>query len=286
MFNLAGRSKGTPVEVPKKVKKMICQNKSCDSMGRFLPENDFDKSRNPSIGRHPFCKECVRKSINLDDINTLYDVLKVLDTPFVFDVWSEALSMAGEDGNYFDVYLDLINNTYKTKYKDARFENSIFESQIYGSVNDVGLKLDKAEERQWDNIWQGYYTEKELEYLNDYYQDLQNDFKIITRNHKDYARKIAQASLAMNTAYNMMRDNPEDRDMANTYKMAADNFDRLSKSAQFAESQRGANDVTLGCFGRVFDAVEHHNFVPTHIPEDKDMFDKIIEQFSNINRSL
>ena len=43
----------------------------------------------------------------------------------------------------------------------------------------------------------------------------------------------------------------------------------LSKSAQFAESQRGANDVALGCFGRVFDAVEKHNWVPEHIPTDE-----------------
>ena len=60
----------------------------------------------------------------------------------------------------------------------------------------------------------------------------------------------------------------------------------LSKSAQFAESQRSANDVSLGCFGRVFDAVEKHNWVPTHIPDDEDMYDKLLKQFSNIEKSL
>ena len=44
-------------------------------------------------------------------MQTVYDVLQTLDTPFIQDVWKEAL--ADIDGNYIDKYLNLINNTYK-----------------------------------------------------------------------------------------------------------------------------------------------------------------------------
>lgn len=276
---MATKTKRTTSAQPKEPK-VICQNRNCNSMGRYLPKSNFYSSRNISIGNHPYCKECVNKSIDIDNMQTVYDALKILDTPFIKDVWTEALSDAS--GNYIDKYLELINNTYKARYADSRFSNSIFESEFEDAET-----LDKdTNTRIWSNEWQGYYTKQELAYLDDYYKDLQNDFKIITRNHKDYARKIAQASLAMNDAYNAMRDNPEDKEAANAYNTAAANFDKLSKSAQFAESQRGANDVSLGCFGRVFDAVEKHNWVPVHMPDDKDLFDKIIDQFSNINKSL
>lgn len=279
MLTLATKTKRTTSAQPKEPK-VICQNRNCDSMGRYLPKSNFYSSRNISIGNHPYCKECVNKSIDIDNMQTVYDVLKILDTPFIKDVWTEALSDAS--GNYIDKYLELINNTYKARYADSRFSNSIFESEF----EDAEVSDKDTDARIWSNEWQGYYTKQELAYLDDYYKDLQNDFKIITRNHKDYARKIAQASLAMNDAYNAMRDNPEDKEAANAYNTAAANFDKLSKSAQFAESQRGANDVSLGCFGRVFDAVEKHNWVPVHMPDDKDLFDKIIDQFSNINKSL
>lgn len=277
---VATKTKRTTSANPREPK-VICQNKDCDSLGRYLPKSQFYSSRNVSIGNHPYCKDCVNQSVDLNNMETVYDILKVLDTPFVKDVWKEAL--ADVSGNYMDRYLDLINNTYKARYADARFINSIFESEF--GEDETGAEK-QEETRVWDGEWQGYYTPRELKYLNDYYAELQNDFKIITRNHKDYARKIAQASLIMNDTYNTMRDNPEDKEAVNSYNTAVANFDRLSKSAQFAESQRGANDVSLGCFGRVFDAVEKHTWVPKHVPEDKDLFDKILEQFSNIEKSL
>ena len=275
---MATKSKKITTSQPKEPKR-ICQNQDCDAMGRYQNNSDFYKSRNISIGYHPYCKECIKKITNIDDMQTVYDIIQTLDTPFIQDVWKEAL--ADINGNYIDKYLELINGTYKTRYENARFKDSIFNV-----TSDIERNEDGTEMKKWDDEWQGYYSKRELDYLNRYYQDLNNDFKIITTNHKDYARRIAQASLIMNDTYNVMRENPDDKDAVSAYNTAVSNFDRLSKSAQFAESQRSASDVSLGCFGKVFDAVEKHNFVPKHIPEDKDMFDKIIDQFMNINRSL
>lgn len=269
--------------------KAICQNPDCMKMGRHLTVNQFYPSRNISIGHHPWCKECVEKSIDLGNMQTVYDVLKILDVGFMKDAWDDAIKNVEE--NYIDAYLKAIKNKFQKKYSTARWSDSVFhkilpDEFLPEEIVEEQLPDEDSEVKKWSEEWQGSYTKKELRYLDDYYRDLQNDFKIVTRNHRDYARKIAQASLAMNIAFNRMREFPEDKDLVSNYKFASANFDVLSKSAQFAESQRGANDVSLGCFGKVFDAVEKHNWVPTHIPEDKDMFDKIIEQFSNIKKSL
>ncbi len=342
----ATKKKKTTTTKPKEPK-VICQNKNCDSMGRYLSLKDFYKSRNLSIGRHPFCKDCVDRSVDITDMQTVYDVMQTLDTPFIKDVWIEMLSMEAlnedPEPSYIGSYLKLLNTKYR-RYATYRYKDSIFESEYAAlekeraeaeaekrrqeeerqkekerleeeerkrqeeerkereriefekRLQEENMKKILEEEaekrrkeeasRKWYEDWQGEYTEKEIKYLEDYYTELQKDFKIVTRNHRDYARKIAQASLIMDNAFNRMRENPDDKDAVASYNTATANFDRLSKSAQFAESQRGANDVSLGCFGRVFDAVEKHNFVPQHIPEDKDMIDKIIDQFSNIEKSL
>ena len=261
--------------------KVICQNKDCDKMGRHLTLDDFYKSRNATVSHHPYCKDCVNKMVDVNNLQSVYDVLKVLDTPFIMDVWNDVCN--SESNNYLGDYLRILNFTQRRKYEGLGYTDSIFELSKDATISkEVQTAIDEAP--KWDDDWQGVYTKSDLKYLNDYYMGLQNDFKIVTTNHRDYARKIAQASLSQMKAYQRMLKNEEGADVA--YEKATKLFDMLSKSAQFAESQRGANDVALGCFGRVFDAVEKHNWVPEHIPTDEDMYDKLLKQFSNIERSL
>lgn len=261
--------------------KAVCQNKDCDKMGRRLSVDDFYKSRNTMVERHPYCKDCVNKMVDINNLETVYDVLKVLDIPFIMDEWNKVCN--NHQSNYIGEYISLISFTNKKKYEGWGFKDSIYELSETEDVNEnVQNALDDVP--VWNEEWQGKYSKSDLKYLNDYYTGLQNDFKIVTTNHKDYARKIAQASLSQMKAFQQFQEGKDGADIA--YEKATKLFDMLSKSAQFAESQRGANDVALGCFGRVFDAVEKHNWVPEHIPTDEDMYDKLLKQFSNIERSL
>ena len=270
-----------PIKKVEGQQKVICQNKDCDKMGKRLSVDDFYKSRNAMVQHHPYCKDCVNKMIDVNNLESVYSVLKVLDTPFIMDIWNDVCNSGTT--NYMGDYLRAINFTYRKKYAGMGFDDSIFELSENEEISDnVQAAFDDTP--VWSDEWQGKYTKSDLKYLNDYYNGLQNDFKIITTNHRDYARKIAQASLSQMKAYQHLLQGDEGADLA--YEKATKIFDMLSKSAQFAESQRGANDVALGCFGRVFDAVEKHNWVPEYIPTDADMYDKLLNQFSKIERSL
>lgn len=96
---------------------------------------------------------------------------------------------------------------------------------------------------------------QDLNYLNDYYDKLHRDYKITTQNHKDYARKVAKTSLAMDKAYSRMI-NEKDSTAHGEFKQLETIFDSLCKSAQFSENTRSANDVGLGSFGVLFNKVE------------------------------
>lgn len=142
----------------------------------------------------------------------------------------------------------------------------------------------KVEEKIYSKDWKGYFTQEDIDDLNQYYTDLNTDFKIVTRNHKDYARKIAKASLAMDKAFEDFQNGVTGADKR--YKDLKDAFDSLSKSAQFAENTRSQNDVALGCFGKVFDKVENHNWVYEWDSMEKDEYDILLDQFGNIQKSL
>ncbi|WP_199714591.1 hypothetical protein [Roseburia sp. 1XD42-69] len=142
----------------------------------------------------------------------------------------------------------------------------------------------EQEELIYDDKWMGKYSQKDIDYLNSYYAGLERDYKIITENHRDYARKIAKASLQMDKAFDEMINGIEGADAR--YKNAREAFDTLSKSAKFSESTRSVNDVGISSFSKVAAMVESHNWIPEHIPLKKDTIDEMIDYLSTITKSL
>ena len=147
--------------------------------------------------------------------------------------------------------------------------------------------LDNTSEHEkliYDDKWMGKYSQKDIDYLNNYYAGLERDYKIITENHRDYARKIAKASLQMDKAFDEMINGIEGADAR--YKNAREAFDTLSKSAKFSESTRSVNDVGISSFSKVAAMVEAHNWIPEHKPLKKDTIDEMIDYLSTITKSL
>jgi hypothetical protein len=185
--------------------------------------------------------------------------------------------------------LDGSNNARQKKYQlkmhiKKLIDNELVNKEYFGFLYREEIEEDRESEKIYSKEWKGYYTKEDLDDLNQYYNDLNTDFKITTRNHKDYARKIAKASLAMDKAFEDFQNGVIGADKR--YKDFKDTFDSLSKSAQFAENTRSQNDVALGCFGKVFEVVENHHWIPEWDSYEKDQIDVILDQFSNIDKSL
>jgi len=144
--------------------------------------------------------------------------------------------------------------------------------------------MTNVDELIYDDKWMGKYSQKDIDYLTNYYAGLERDYKIITENHRDYARKIAKASLQMDKAFDEMINGTEGADAR--YKNAREAFDTLSKSAKFSESTRSVNDVGISSFSKVAAMVETHNWIPEHIPLKKDTIDEMIDYLSTITKSL
>lgn len=265
---------------------LLCLNSQCEYAGKYRPSSEFYKVRGKERKFYPFCKQCVEKNVDAYNTDEVINFLKEINVPFLVNVWDN-LFITGFKS--LSRYLDEMN---KKDFAKLTWEDSVFEIDRIDLPKVTENKPEETEkpkpiiERpQWNEDWQGDYTEKDIEYLNKYMDGLKNDFDISTINHMDYAKEIAKTSLLKTKAYAAMLRDPSD-DNIKSYKDIVSMFDNLSKSAQFAESQRGANDVGLGSFGQIFDAVEKHNWVPTYVPDNKDMYDKLLDQFSNIEKSI
>lgn len=259
----------------KQTVKIICSNPECDFKGIPQSEEMFYRTNKFGMSRYPVCKNCIKKRVNIDDMNTVYSILKDMDKPFILSEWKKVLDEYGEDDSIFGNYIKAIARKYKDKtYSDSQFD--LVDEESGELIESDPNKIIYSKE------WNGHFTQSDINYLNDYLEGMKSDYKIVTKNHMDYAKKVAKASLAMDKEFEkVLRGEPD-----TVYKNLRDTFDKLSSSAKFSESQRSANDVGLGSFGVIAGRVEKHTWIPEYEPVDKDTYDLIIAQFSNIEKSL
>lgn len=269
---------------------------TCTKCGLIKAANitNYFKTENPLYNEFfPTCKDCVYEEYNsmlnngLNMRQATIKVCELLDRAFINDVFFSTYEKEKDSKKFLGLYLkNSVMQQWKRqgiiRYKDSIFETiTINENKSF--QNEMNLQSD-YEEKKYSKQWVGEYTKADIEYLDKYLRGLHSDFKIITENHKDYAKKIAKASLHMDKCFQDMLQGVAGADKR--YKDARETFDTLSKSAQFSEQTRGQNDVSLGCFGVLFERVEQKKWIPQHTPLEKDDYDKMIEYFSTINKSI
>lgn len=266
--------RGRPSRNGNKQIKIVCSNPKCKHSGEPQSEDMFYKCNKFGIERYPVCKTCLLERINIDDINSVCEVLKDMDIVFDRTLWDKVYN-SNDSNNVFDEYMERVTRYKKgLGYGDSVFD--LIDKETGEVIKEDENKLIYSKE------WNGWFTQTDVDYLNNYLEGLKSDYKIVTTNHMDYAKKIAKASLAMDREFEKVMRGESDA----VYKNLRETFDKLSNSAKFSESQRSANDVGLGSFGVIAGRVEKHTWIPEYEPVDMDTYDLIIQQFSNIEKSL
>lgn len=272
--------------------------------------------------RVPLCKKCIQELCvdsetgEIDEVE-LNKTLRIIDKPYYKDSLASSYQQFLREHSYIEekdvkkygnkilgLYFKNImlrqdkNKSYEESEKDGFIHHNsnitlsekekiiqkYSDVQIANNTFSVSQSKEESEELIYDDKWMGKYTKKDIDYLNNYYIGLERDYKIITENHRDYARKIAKASLQMDKAFDDMINGINGADAK--YKNAREAFDTLSKSAKFSESTRSVNDVGISSFSKVAAMVEAHNWIPQHKPLQKDVIDEMIDYLSTITKSL
>jgi len=281
--------------------KIASGKKTCSNCNKEKAYNQFYTATNPQAssggGVVNICKTCVKKeSIDSDgslNVEKFKKMLSLMDKPYVEKAMNGAIDETRKAIETGAGRKDVIGNYFKAigslpQYTGVSFLQSLQmqEGGIIGEISPTPLLNNTNNgELIYSPAWRGNYTAEDIAYLDDYYARLNEDYKIITINHRDYARKIAKASFVMDRAYDEMLQNST-KDSENRYKAAKDVFDSLSKSAKFSEDKRSINDVGISSFSKITDLVEEHNWIPEHKPIAKDDIDRLLEYLSTITKSL
>ena len=149
-----------------------------------------------------------------------------------------------------------------------------------------GKELEEDEEkRTYNRKWGGFFTKEEIDALEDIYSQYEEDFVLDNVNIRDYARKVAKASLNADIAEDKMR---RGQISASEYKEAQRIFDDLSKSSNFAACKRKPGEASgMGSLGEIIMRLEVAGELNKNgftFPEDD--VDKIIRDFRHTLHSV
>jgi len=257
--------------VVKHEKRKVCT--SCDIEQQF---KEFFVARNPLMPttRISVCRTCLDKHINFDDYMEAQYFLSLCHAPFVEDVWEVALTKDKPIGYYFKT----INLTQYSKL-DPQAVHRIRKAARQYDADPYQAKMDMLTPHEAGYLkakWGESYDMVDRIKLEEYYDEMMEDYEIITRSHKDYLKMIIKTSLAMEKAL-------DEADYDN-YKKLAKAYDDLMKSADFVQSkkQEKKDENAYNAFGVVFEMAEKKGFIPQYHKEpEKDIVDKTIKNLKN-----
>lgn len=157
----------------------------------------------------------------------------------------------------------------------------------YQEAKEQGLIIEEKDPnvKVYSEVFNGYFKPDEVKYLETYYTNLENDFNLDTENLRDYARKLAKAS--------MLADKAQDNYAAgrcdlSVVKDALAQFDMLSKSANFAAcKRRPGENGGMGSWAELTYKLETSGHPCTRkIEWEKDDVDRTIAEFKYLVEAL
>ena len=175
------------------------------------------------------------------------------------------------------------DNIAKLSYEEAKSRGyTDIKENIVAQLNE---DEELGEKKTYSPFFNGYFTERELEYLQNYYDELSSKFSLDDENRRDYAKKMCKASYYADKA---QADYAAGRctaaDMNNAFQL----FDLLSKSANFAASKKDKEDSSaISCWAETTQYLEENGYLKTRkIDWPKDEVDAISALFRHTFAAL
>lgn len=238
----------------------------------FSPLDKFDE-------RMKVCKKCLKNDINVENIESVKNVLRMVDRPFNINLWESALNKQDVVGEYFK----LLNT------KDFRLQNwsdSVFENKILENENDFS-NLDGKNNKyliELKDLYGHGYPDEEYYLFEKKYKQLKTSFQLPTAMHEEYLRDFCINKVKESIAKSI-GDVKAAKEWAALAKESAD-------SGKLKPSQMSKSDLSQGLdgFGQLSRMVEQVQDVIPLLPKftsrPKDSVDVTLWLYVNYIRDI
>ncbi len=244
-------------------------SKNCRRCGQQKNQRYYPQGKNPFFPDYKanICFECLDEIIDTDNVIEVQYVLTLLFLPYIEDLWYKTLSDYEKPLGRYLLQLNLI------QYRDyepgiinrLKKQMDDFDSNPYESRANL---LTKSEQSELKSRWGENWDLKDILKMNDYYQEMQDDFNIENKAHDDYLKKIVRTSL--------VADKKLEEGDAHEYQKLSKIYNDLMKAAEFsAEKKKDKKDSEgLNSVGIIYSLAEKDRFIPKfHNKDEPDIVD-------------
>lgn len=273
------------------IKSRKVPSKLCIRCTRILPLTAFYSNREwrDQTYRDAWCKECAGK--HCKDKETLRKYCYENNRGWEDSHWDSAMKKASYYLATDPDYLQASSPTRRDEIANAAACRCFFSimnmKSVYqyvnntpapGSTADIIANPPGEKTLHYSKKWRGFFTAEQIAELEATYANYEEDFVLDNENLRDYAKKVAKASLNADIAEDRMR---RGEGSAGEYREAQKIFDDLSKSSNFAACKRKPGESSgLGSLGEIILRIEVTgalNVQGVTFPEDD--VDKILNDF-------
>lgn len=276
-------------------------SKLCIRCNRILPLEKFSANKlwASQQYRDAWCEECAKKYCV--DEETVRKYCWENNRKFKENAWEAARKKAVYKLNNDKVYLNPMTTEEKKKELEALAQAGAFfslKNSAYAYEYEENIRVadstreevvheftSEQDKPHYDKVWQGWFTEDQIEWMEDKYTQYEQDFVLDNVNMQDYTRKVIKASLNADLAEDRMRRGQGSPD---EYMKAQKIFDDLSKSSNFAACRRKPGESTgMGSLGEIILRLETQGYLdenPYTFPDDD--IDKVIQAYKYTLESI
>ena len=297
-----------PYVLSKPRNKRPAQTRLCFHCNQTKPLAQFYANRDwEENGRKDkWCKQCLAKIQTKDEMRRYFWENNRM---WKENVWENALKQAEIQAAKSTVYQKsnaerqavllehiacpimpkLMQMTQNYKYEDHTQDvntNNYDEAKENGKIVEFDTSKTKDKNlKTYNEFFNGEFKPAEIEYLQNYYNGLEQDFELSDTSLKDNAKKMAKASLLADKVQN---DYMAGRCSLQDVKDAIAQYDLLMKTGNFAACKRKPVEKNeIGSWAEICFQLETNGHPCTRkIEWPKDDVDKTIEEFAYIAESL
>lgn len=293
------------VSKPKK-NKPPAQTRLCLHCNQTKPLSNFYSNRGwlENGNKDKWCKQCIAKIITKDEMRRYF---WENNREWKENLWENALKQAEIQAAKSTVYQKsneerrqsllesiacpivptLMQQTQNYKYEDHfgdTFTNNYDQAKENGKIVEIKKTSDKNL-KVYNEFFNGEFKPAEIEYLENFYQGLEEDFDLSDISLRDNAKKVAKASLLVDKVQN---DYMAGKCSLQDVKDAIAQYDLLMKTGNFAACKRKPGDKnTLNNWAETTLYCETHGYpCVKKIEWDKDVVDTALDGLGYIIESM
>ncbi|QJI52507.1 hypothetical protein [Psychrobacillus phage Perkons] len=253
-------------------------HKNCSKCQKERKLSDFYKSYSPldSDERLRVCKVCLKEMVDTNKVDSIKDVLRMLDKPFFIHLWESALTKNDIFGEYFK----LIN---AKDYRHLNWDDSMSTKEI---INE-DVNTSNVNEAYIDDLKEKYghgYPNEEYVLFEKKFIQLRPSFQLPTTMHEEYLREYC-VNKVKETLAKTRGDFKEAKEWSTMAKESAE-------AGKLKPSQMSKADLSQGLdgFGQLARMVEEKQDIipvlPKFIQQPKDKVDITLWHYLNYIRDL